>query len=97
MKSTIIIKVFWNIKKMNKNKAFLMIIRSSKPSKILSKMFNSISLLFKKIFPYLFNMKNFETNLNIGLGQILSSPFLSLAPDQYLTTTFKLKNFFYDR
>tara|TARA_B100000242_G_C42966500_1_gene448369 strand:+ start:183 stop:308 length:126 start_codon:yes stop_codon:yes gene_type:complete len=41
-------------------------------------------------------MKNFETNLNIGLGQILSFPFLSLAPDQYLTTTFKEKNFFYD-
>ena len=82
---------------MNKNKAFLMIIRSSKPSKKLSKMFNSISLLFKKIFPYLFNMKNFETNLNIGLGQILSSPFLSLAPDQYLTTIFKERNFFYDR
>ena len=81
---------------MRQNKDFLMIIRSSKPSKIMSKMFNSISLLFKKIFPYLFNMKNFETNLNIGLGQILSLPFLSLASDQYLTTTFKEKNFFYD-
>ncbi len=81
---------------MKQNKDFLMIIRPSKPSKIMSKMFNSISLLFKKTIPYLFNMKNFETNLNIDLGQILSFPFLSLAPDQYLTTTFKEKNFFYD-
>ena len=82
---------------MTKNLAFFTIFFSSKLRKMLSKIIKSISLLFKKNFPYLSNMKNIKTNLNIGLGQVLSSPFLSLAPDQYLTTTFKLKNFFYDR
>ena len=81
---------------MTKNLAFFTIFFSSKLRKMLSKIIKSISLLFKKNFPYLSNMKNIKTNLNIGLGQVLSSPFLSLAPDQYLTTTFKEKNFFYD-
>jgi len=89
MKSTIIIKVSWSIKKMNKNKAFLMIIRSSKPSKILSKMFNSISLLLKQWSKYFFNMKINFKNLNIGLGQFLSSPFFLKAPDQYLKHSLK--------
>ena len=82
---------------MTKNLAFFTIFFSSKLRKMLSKIIKSISLLFKKNFPYLSNMKNIKTNLNIGLGQVLSSPFLSLAPDQYLTTIFKERNFFYDR
>ena len=74
---------------MTKNQAFFTIFFISKLRKILSKMIKSISLLFKKNFPYLSNMKNIKTNLNIGLGQVLSSPFLSLAPDQYLNHSFK--------
>ena len=81
---------------MRKNIAFFTIFFSSKLRKMLSKIIKPISLLFKKDFPYLFNMKNFETNLNIGLGQILSSPFLTLAPDQYLNHSFKKLEELYD-
>ncbi len=55
---------------MNKNKAFLMIIRSFKPSKLLSKIIKSISLLLKKWSKYFFNMKINFKNLNIGSGAI---------------------------
>ena len=40
--------------------------------------------------------QNIKTNLNIGLGQVLSSPFLSLAPDQYLNNSFKKLEELYD-
>ena len=81
---------------MTKNLAFFTIFFSSKLRKMLSKIIKSISLLFKKNFPYLSNMKNIKTNLNIGLGLTIRKEKKGLAPDQYLNNSFKKLEELYD-